>query len=213
MLALFRSIVYAALFVSFVLVFIPDQILRAAGITGPTQIGTWHWMGLALVVLGGALAVWCILTFALVGQGTPAPFDPPRKLVAAGPYRWSRNPMYVGAGTALFGAALFYQSAALLAFAADDYESASKAALAGGTTTLIEMICPGPQDEPMAAFELWKSKAEPLAAVDYTFHMSVVRFEETVQSQFREIVGAGVASFKVFLAYKGALNLSDAELF
>src|SRR6266700_395591 len=45
-------------------------------------------------------------------------------------------------------------------FAADDYESASKAALVGGTTTFIEMICPGAADEPVAAFELWKSKAE-----------------------------------------------------
>jgi dihydropyrimidinase len=98
-------------------------------------------------------------------------------------------------------------------YAADDYESASKAALAGGTTTLIEMICPGPSDEPVAAFELWKSKAESLAAVDYTFHMSIVRFEERVRAQFREIVKAGVASFKVFLAYKGALNLSDEDLF
>jgi len=98
-------------------------------------------------------------------------------------------------------------------YAADDYESASKAALAGGTTTLIEMICPGRQDEPLAAFELWRSKAENLAAVDYTFHMSVVRFEDAVRDQFREIVKAGVASFKVFLAYKGALNLSDEHLF
>ncbi len=98
-------------------------------------------------------------------------------------------------------------------YAADDYESASKAALAGGTTTLIEMICPGPTDEPVAAFELWKSKAEKLAAVDYTFHMSVVRFEEHIRAQFREIVKAGVASFKVFLAYRGALNLSDEDLF
>ena len=98
-------------------------------------------------------------------------------------------------------------------YAADDYESASKAALAGGTTTLIEMICPGPSDQPFAAFELWRAKAEPLAAVDYTFHMSVVRFEESVRDQFRRIVEAGVASFKVFLAYKGALNLSDEHLF
>jgi len=98
-------------------------------------------------------------------------------------------------------------------YAADDYESASKAALAGGTTTLIEMICPGATDEPVAAFELWKSKAEKLAAVDYTFHMSVVRFEDHIRDQFREIVKAGVASFKVFLAYKGALNLSDEHLF
>ncbi len=118
MLALFRSIVYAALFISVVLVFIPEQILIATGITRPAQIGPLHSVGLVLVVLGGALAIWCILTFALVGKGTPAPFDPPRKLVAAGPYRWVRNPMYIGAGAALSGAALFYHSAALMAFAA-----------------------------------------------------------------------------------------------
>jgi len=98
-------------------------------------------------------------------------------------------------------------------YAADDYASASKAALAGGTTTLIEMICPGPTDDPFEAFELWRSKAAGLAAVDYTFHMSVVRFEEHVREQFRKIVASGVASFKVFLAYKGALNLSDEHLF
>jgi len=98
-------------------------------------------------------------------------------------------------------------------YAADDYASASKAALAGGTTTLIEMICPGPADAPFEAFELWRSKAQGLAAVDYTFHMSVVRFEEHVREQFRKIVASGVASFKVFLAYKGALNLSDEHLF
>ena len=98
-------------------------------------------------------------------------------------------------------------------FAADDYDSASRAALAGGTTTLIEMICPGPKDAPWEAFELWRSKAQGLAAVDYTFHMSVVRFEPQIRDQFRKIVAAGVASFKVFLAYKGALNLTDEDLF
>ena len=98
-------------------------------------------------------------------------------------------------------------------YAVDDYASASKAALAGGTTTLIEMICPGSKDEPYDAFELWRDKAKSLAAVDYTFHMSVVRFEERVREQFTKIVRAGVPSFKVFLAYKGALNLSDEHLF
>ena len=98
-------------------------------------------------------------------------------------------------------------------YAVDDYESASKAALAGGTTTLIEMICPGPTDAPFEAFETWRSKADGLAAVDYTFHMSVVRFEDKVRQQFRRIVESGVASFKVFLAYKGALDLSDEDLF
>jgi dihydropyrimidinase len=98
-------------------------------------------------------------------------------------------------------------------YAVDDYESASKAALAGGTTTLIEMICPGPTDGPFEAFETWRWKANELAAVDYTFHMSVVRFEESVRDQFRRIVDSGVPSFKVFLAYKGALELSDEHLF
>jgi dihydropyrimidinase len=98
-------------------------------------------------------------------------------------------------------------------FAVDDYESASKAALVGGTTTLIEMICPGPKDEPWDAYQLWRSQAKKKAAVDYSFHMSVVRFDSKVREQFKKIVNDGVASFKVFLAYKGALDLSDEHLF
>jgi dihydropyrimidinase len=98
-------------------------------------------------------------------------------------------------------------------YAADDYDSASKAALAGGTTTLIEMICPGPTDGPLDAFQTWKSKADGISAMDYTFHMSVVRFEPEVRDEFKKIVDSGVASFKVFLAYKGALDLSDENLF
>ena len=90
----------------------------------------------------------------------------------------------------------------------------SKAALAGGTTTLIEMVCPGPQDEPLAALEEWQSKAAALTAIDYTFHMGVVRFDGLAQTQLREIVTEhGIASYKVFLAYKGALDLPDEHLF
>ena len=57
-----------------------------------------------------------MLTLVFVGQGTPAPFDPPRQLVVSGPYRYSRNPMYNGAGIMVFGAALFYQSLALFSY-------------------------------------------------------------------------------------------------
>lgn len=67
--------------------------------------------------LGALLAVWCILAFAILGKGTPAPFGPPRCLVVVGPYRYLRNPMYLGAGLALAGAALLYGSAALLLYA------------------------------------------------------------------------------------------------
>ena len=97
--------------------------------------------------------------------------------------------------------------------AIDDHTSATKAALVGGTTTVIEMICPGPEDEPASAFTEWKSLAEAGACSDYTFHMAVVRFDDVAKSQLREMVAnEGVQSFKVFLAYKGALNISDEHL-
>jgi dihydropyrimidinase len=97
--------------------------------------------------------------------------------------------------------------------AIDDHASATKAALVGGTTTIIEMICPGPDDEPAAAFAEWKALAEAGACCDYTFHMAVVRFDDIAKAQLRELVAAeGVQSFKVFLAYKGALNISDDHL-
>jgi len=74
--------------------------------------------GLVLVVLGAALALWCIGAFALVGRGTPAPFDAPREFVAVGPYRYVRNPMYLGALLILVGVALFLGWPSALAVAA-----------------------------------------------------------------------------------------------
>src|SRR2546421_9414607 len=56
-------------------------------------------------------------------------------------------------------------------FAKDTHETASKAALVGGTTTFIEMICPAKTDDAMAAFELRLGKAQGRSACDYTFHM------------------------------------------
>ncbi len=98
-------------------------------------------------------------------------------------------------------------------YAKDTWESASRAALIGGTTTLIEMICPGKTDEPITAFETWLGKAQGKAACDFTFHMGVTRFDDLAETQFREIVKRGIRSFKVFLAYKGALGVDDRELY
>ena len=76
-------------------------------------------IGVVLMVLGMGLTVACIATFVLRGRGTPAPFDPPRAFVASGPYRWVRNPMYIGAFLLLVGYALCAVSfaALLVAFA------------------------------------------------------------------------------------------------
>ena len=98
-------------------------------------------------------------------------------------------------------------------FAKDTHETASKAALIGGTTTFIEMICPSRTDAPMAAFELWAGKAKDKSACDYSFHMGVTRYDQTAEEQLKEIVKAGLSSFKVFLAYKDAFGVTDEELY
>ena len=98
-------------------------------------------------------------------------------------------------------------------YAKDTWETASRAALIGGTTSLIEMICPGKTDEPMAAFETWLGKAQGVSACDFTFHMGVTRYDALAERQLREIVQRGIRSFKVFLAYKGALGVDDRELY
>lgn len=114
---LIRAITYATVFIGVVLVYLPAQALSRAGITRPDRLGLPQILGAVVTVSGAALAVWCILSFAFLGRGTPAPFDPPRRLVVRGPYRYVRNPMYLGAALALAGAALFYQSGVLLAYA------------------------------------------------------------------------------------------------
>jgi dihydropyrimidinase len=98
-------------------------------------------------------------------------------------------------------------------FSKDTYETGSKAALVGGTTTLIEMCCPARKDDTLAGFELWLSQAVGKSACDFTFHMGVTRFDDTTQAQLREIVRRGLSSFKIFLAYKGAFGIDDAELY
>jgi dihydropyrimidinase len=98
-------------------------------------------------------------------------------------------------------------------FAKDTYDTASRAALVGGTTTLIEMVCPSRADDPLQAYQLWKSQAAGRSACDYAFHMGVTRFDDQTPELLRRIVADGTASFKVFLAYKGAFGIDDAELF
>jgi len=97
--------------------------------------------------------------------------------------------------------------------AKDDYASASRAALIGGTTTLIEMCCPSRNDDAFKSYELWRGKAEGLSACDFTFHMGVARYDKKTADQLRAIVKDGLSSFKVFLAYKGFFGVTDEELY
>jgi protein-S-isoprenylcysteine O-methyltransferase Ste14 len=113
-----RAATYAALFIGLVLVFLPARVLSSSGVTPPPALGLPQVAGLVMSAGGAVLALWCVATFAIVGRGTPAPFDPPRRLVMRGPYCVVRNPMYIGAGLALAGAAVYYESGRLVAYAA-----------------------------------------------------------------------------------------------
>jgi protein-S-isoprenylcysteine O-methyltransferase Ste14 len=117
MFALVRAITYASVFIGFVLIYLPSLVLEQVGIPRPPPFGGVPLIGWIVGTVGAVLAPWCVLAFGTIGQGTPAPFDPPRKLVVCGPYRFVRNPMYIGATLALLGAALVYESLALLGFA------------------------------------------------------------------------------------------------
>lgn len=111
-----RAIAYATLFIGLLLIYVPTRVLSWSGIVRPTAIEGPQITGMIIGSTGAVVALWCVFTFAWIGRGTPAPFDPPRRLVIRGPYRFVRNPMYIGAGLALAGAALFYESVSLLAY-------------------------------------------------------------------------------------------------
>jgi len=117
MFVLVRTVTYAALFIGLLLIFLPARLLSWSGIVRPAAIELQQVAGMVIGAVGAAIALWCIFTFALIGRGTPAPFDPPRLLVIRGPYHFVRNPMYIGAGLALASAALFYGSFPLLGYA------------------------------------------------------------------------------------------------
>src|SRR5258708_31940904 len=103
--ALIRSLIVAPLFVSLWLYFLPRWFAGRHAFDDPQPLA---WI---IVAVGALIGVPCVLAFAWRGLGTPAPFDPPRRLVVSGPYRWVRNPMYVGMGIAMLGEALVFPHA------------------------------------------------------------------------------------------------------
>lgn len=113
-----RALIYASVFLGAWAWLAYEAHLRDVpfGVPLPPWLAS---LGIALMVVGAALTMASVATFVVRGEGTPAPFDPPRAFVASGPYRWVRNPMYVGAFLLLAGYALCAASVAalLVAFA------------------------------------------------------------------------------------------------
>ena len=71
---------------------------------------SFHVIGILPLAVGTALLLWCVRDFYVVGKGTLAPWDPPRRLVVVGLYRWSRNPMYVAVSLVLLGWAMAFRA-------------------------------------------------------------------------------------------------------
>ena len=115
--AVVRAVTYAALFIGLLFIYLPGRLLTWSGVVRPEPNGAPQIAGMIVSSIGTVIALWCIFTFVFVGKGTPAPFDPPRRLVIRGPYRFVRNPMYIGAGLVLAGLAIFYQSISVAIYA------------------------------------------------------------------------------------------------
>jgi dihydropyrimidinase len=97
-------------------------------------------------------------------------------------------------------------------WSADDYDTGTRAAAAGGVTCIVDFAIQRRPDDLRSALEEWQGRAEGAAHVDYGFHMAIVNANEATLDDMPAIVEAGVSSFKLFMAYKGELMTRDDAL-
>jgi dihydropyrimidinase len=96
---------------------------------------------------------------------------------------------------------------------ADDFETGTRAAAFGGTTTVVDFAIQGKGQSLQDTLATWMKKAQGKAVIDYGFHVAVTDLTEPVMAEIPRMVQAGVTSLKCFLAYKGALMVDDGALF
>ena len=96
---------------------------------------------------------------------------------------------------------------------ADDFESGTASGIAGGTTCIIDFVIPARGQSLLDGLEQWRERAKK-AVADYTFHMAVTGWGDRTAEEMRAVVQQhGITSFKVFMAYKGAIMVDDGELY
>lgn len=124
MVSLLRHGLSILLLPTVVVLVVPAMLRRTFSVDAPVFAhgtrGAWLMSGAAVALLaaGFCLSAWCVWLFARVGRGTLAPWDPTRRLVAVGPYRYVRNPMILGVALMLAGQALLWAAWPLAAWAA-----------------------------------------------------------------------------------------------
>ncbi|HXO76847.1 MAG TPA: amidohydrolase family protein, partial [Puia sp.] len=98
-------------------------------------------------------------------------------------------------------------------FSSDTHETGTRAALFGGTTTVIDFVLQKQGHSLKEALTEWQGRATGTAVGDYSFHMAVTDFNESTRGEIREMVEKeGITSFKTFMAYKGALMIDDRQM-
>ena len=98
-------------------------------------------------------------------------------------------------------------------FSSDTHETGTRAALHGGTTTVIDFVLQKQGHSLKEALAEWNSRARGTAVGDYSFHMAVTDFNEDTKAEIRTMVEEeGITSFKTFMAYKGALMIDDRQM-
>ncbi|XP_059527920.1 dihydropyrimidinase isoform X2 [Myotis daubentonii] len=98
--------------------------------------------------------------------------------------------------------------------AVDDFLQGTKAALAGGTTMIIDFAIPPKGGSLLTAFETWRSWADPTVCCDYSLHVAVTWWSDQVKEEMKILTrDKGVNSFKMFMAYKDVYMVRDAELY
>jgi dihydropyrimidinase len=96
---------------------------------------------------------------------------------------------------------------------ADDFESGTASGIAGGTTCIIDFCIPNRGQSLLEGFKIWRERAAK-AVADYTFHMAITGWGDRTAEEMRQTVEElGLTSFKVFMAYKGAIMVDDGELY
>ena len=97
---------------------------------------------------------------------------------------------------------------------ADDFYTGTKAAIAGGTTTILDFATQTKGRTLYEALEEWQEKANRRGTFcDYGFHMAITDWNETTQKEMKEMVALGVPSFKMYMAYKGNLQTDDGAIY
>lgn len=97
-------------------------------------------------------------------------------------------------------------------YSADDFESGSKAALLGGTTTLIDFVTPH-KDQSLIDALIDRNSEANSCLCDYSFHVSPVKWTKNTEQEILDCIESGITSFKVYMAYKDSIGLNDKDIF